>query len=505
MGKLTAFHKTVQGYNHVKAGTPCEDFSDSYQDEAGRFCIGAVADGHGDEACFRSSFGSKTAATIAVECLKELGNAYFQEDTSTSMPIKEQLGYERGRRILLRQLTDRIISAWSRTVLADLEANPPTEEELSGSGRMENVYRSGERLEHIFGTTLIAALWLPEYLILLHQGDGRCDVFFDDGRVEQPIPWDSRCYENVTTSLCDPDSADAIRTCVIDLKSKHVVACYLGSDGVEDYYPNADETQEGTHCFYRKLSVAVSKLDPDSEAVETMMEPLLENHTREGNGDDVSVAGIYMKDELERLAVQMDKDVKMFEDNDTRQRQLLAYEQKIGSMQRKHGILQRKFSEAQADADRCNQSVQVCQGRIVRLSQELEDLRNQQASAFAEMQEESEEAGKARDYLDEQEQSDSFRALLRYAAEGFGLFRTRIEDAFQSKAKAYEALSGKVSAKAAELETEEQELSQYKAALEEAQSHLQQAQEAFEEYDAEYQRLCAERDNLLTTSSEEQS
>ncbi len=504
MGKLTAFHKTVQGYNHVKAGTPCEDFSDSYQDESGRFYIGAIADGHGDEACFRSSFGSRAAAKIAVECLKELGEAYFQESASTSMPLKEQLGYERGRRILLRQLTDRIISTWSRTVLSDLEANPPTEEELSAAGKMESTYQSGERLEHIFGTTLIAALWLPEFLILLHQGDGRCDVFYDDGSVDQPIPWDNRCYENVTTSLCDTDSADAVRTCVIDLNFKRVVACYLGSDGVEDYYPNADETQEGTHCFYRKLSIAISKLEPEPAVIETMLGPLLENHTREGNGDDVSVAGIYLKDELERLAVQMGKDAQKFEDEDNRQRQLLAYEQKIGSMQRKHGILQRKFSETTADSERCSQSVQICQGRIARLTQELEELRNQQASAFAEMQTESEEAGKARDYLDEQEQSDSFRSLLRYAAEGFGIFRTKIEDAYQSKAKAYETLSSKVSAKASEFETEEHELSQLKAALEDAQSRLQQAQEAFEQYDAEYQRLCAEKQNLLASSGDEQ-
>lgn len=503
MGELTAFHKTVQGYNHIKAGTPCEDFSDSYQDEAGRFYIAAVADGHGDPACFRSSFGSKSAVTIAVEILKEFGEAYFQEHASASLSIKDQLTYENGRRIQLRQLTNRIISRWSTVVLKDLEDNPPSDEDYQSAGKMEDTYRAGNRLEHIYGSTLIAALRLPEYLILLHQGDGRCDVFYADGSVDQPIPWDSRCYENVTTSLCDEDSADAIRTHVIDLGKTPVVACYLGSDGVEDYYPNPEETQEGTHCFYRKLSVALSKVSPEQAAIEEMLTPLLETHTRNGNGDDVSTAGIFVRDELIRLAPQMEAEVEKYEGDFARQQRLSACEQKIASMQRKHGILLRKFNEAQADVAEAEQSLNICQGRIGRLSAELEQLRAQQADAFEEMQKENEEAGRAREYLDEQESSDGFKSLLRYAAEGFGLFRTKIEDAFQSKSKVYEGISERVTSKAAELETEEHELNQFNTVLEAARSRLIEAQTAFEEYDAEYQRLCAEKQKLLAEENGE--
>ena len=505
MGELTAFHKTVQGYNHIKAGTPCEDFSNSYQDEAGRFYIAAVADGHGDPACFRSSYGSKTAACIAVEILREFGEAYYQENASTALSIKDQLAYENGRRIQLRQLTNRIISRWSAAVLKDLEDNPPSDEDYQSAGKMEDAYRDGKRLEHIYGTTLIAALYLPEYLILLHQGDGRCDVFYQDGSVDQPIPWDSRCYENVTTSLCDEDSADAIRTCVIDLGKTPVVACYLGSDGVEDYYPNPEETQEGTHCFYRKLSVALSKVSPEQAAIEEILAPMLEKHTREGNGDDVSTAGIYMQEELVRLSPQMESEVERFESDFIRQQRLAVCEQKISSMQRKHGILLRKFNEAQADLAACEQASNICKGRIDRLSAELEQLRAQQDAAFSEMQAENEEVGKAREYLDEQENSDGFKTLLRFAAEGFGLFRTRIEDAFKTKEKAYEQLSSKVSEKASELETEEHEQSRLIAALEASKERFAQAQAAFEEYDAEYQRQVAEKQNLLTAAPEDPS
>lgn len=500
MDRLTYINKTVRGHLHKVRDIPCEDYSGSYGDVDGRYFIAAIADGHGDKACFRSSTGSKSAVEIAIDQLKDLAEVALSEDLEkTSFPLIEQLKYPKGVQMILKGLTDRIISKWYEFVTEDLTNNPPTDEEYESIGDRADSYRSGERLEHIYGTTLIAALWLPEFLILIQQGDGRCDVFYADGSINQPIPWDSRCHENVTTSLCDIDVDTSIRHCVIDLSQKKVVACFLGSDGVEDSFPDPDENQAGTHYFYQKLAIAIDGMDKSS--AEAYLDDLLPGFSERGSGDDVSVAGLIHNDAIQVLLPDYAEAVRTFETSE----QVRALEAKIISKQRKHSILQRKFTESKADVEQCNQSVQICQGRITRLTQELEDLRNQQTAAFAEMQEESEEAGKARDYLDEQEQSDSFRALLRYAAEGFGLFRTRIEDAYQSKAMAYENLSSKVSAKASELETEEHELSQYKAALEDAQSRLQQAQEAFEEYDAEYQRLCAERENLLTTSSEAQS
>lgn len=506
MGKFISFHKTVRGYNHIKADTPCEDFSASYQDDTGRFSVAAISDGHGDSACFRSSFGSKAAAEIAVEILKELGEAYFQESTSTALSMKEQLGYEKGRRMLLRQATDRIISRWSSTVLRDLEENPPSEEEYSSSGRMEDSYRTGERLEHIYGATLIAALCLPEYIILLQQGDGRCDVFYEDGSVDQPIPWDSRCYENVTTSLCDPDSEDAVRTLVIDRRTVPVVAVYLGSDGVEDYYPNPEETQEGTHCFYRKLSVMLSEIETEGDIIEERLSPVLEQHTRDGNGDDVSVAGFYLRDELKRLLPTMSTAAKKYEDDDILRRQLTAYEQKIGSMQRKHGILQRRALEAQAEAADSEKAAQSCRDQIDRLSKELAELEEQKTAAFSAMQAQSEESGKAREYLEQQENSEGFMTIIKFLGNGFNTgLHSLIEDACHTKAKEYESVSERASAKAAELETAEAELGRLAAAEEAAQEHLRQAQAEFETYDAEYQRLSTEKQKLLSCTNEDPS
>ena len=71
------------------------------------------------------------------------------------------------------------------------------------------------------------ALMVSKYLILIQQGDGRCDVFYKDGSVDQPIPWDERCKGSTTTSMCDTDAFASIRSAVIDTEERGVVACYI--------------------------------------------------------------------------------------------------------------------------------------------------------------------------------------------------------------------------------------------------------------------------------------
>ena len=68
--KLFSFNKTVRGYNHISKDIPCEDFSTSFISENENYRIIAVADGHGSSACFRSSYGSKKAVEIVVDCFK---------------------------------------------------------------------------------------------------------------------------------------------------------------------------------------------------------------------------------------------------------------------------------------------------------------------------------------------------------------------------------------------------------------------------------------------------
>ena len=224
--KLSTFHNTVIGYRHLNEEIPCQDSSTSYEADDGSFQVIAVGDGHGDPACHRSAKGSEFAVTVAEKCLVEFGKAIVAGDMDFSSP--------RQRRDCIEQLTNTIISKWNGAIRNDLLENEVNDEDLNEAGLYEAAYREGRRLEHLYGTTLIAALRVSHYLVLIHQGDGRCDVFYDDGTVDQPIPWDNRCKGSITTSMCDEDVFQSIRSTVIDTDEQKVVACYIGSDGVED-------------------------------------------------------------------------------------------------------------------------------------------------------------------------------------------------------------------------------------------------------------------------------
>lgn len=338
MNGYHAFHKSVKGYLHIKKGISCEDASESWSEENGEFHIAAIADGHGDYSCIRSKEGARMAVETARDCLmvfaREMENEQAREGY---LSIKERMAIDKYQKAILRQLTDTIIFRWFSAVEEDLRKNPLTEEEIGKAEGMADAYRRGESLVHAYGTTLIAALMVPDYLILIQQGDGRCVVFYEDGIAGQAIPWDDRCHENITTSMCDKDVADSIRTQVVDLREKRVIACYLGSDGVEDSYRN----MEGTYMFYRRLSC--EWMDRGMDGFKSWLADILPDFSRKGSGDDVSVAGIADASAMESYVSMFRLQMQQYELEES----LADCENRKISMERKHGILNKRLKKAE--------------------------------------------------------------------------------------------------------------------------------------------------------------
>lgn len=369
MSNYTVFHKTVRGASHIRRETPSEDASSSFSQEEGLYHIAVVADGHGDPSCFRSSIGSKTAVTIAEECLKSFAETALATRGS-DRAIEEELSILKKRTLLLKQLTDSIISRWAEAVLRELAENPITEEELQAAGSKAADYSQGNNLEHIYGTTLMAALLIGKKLILLHQGDGRCDVFYEDGTVDQPIPWDDRCQGNATTSMCQADAAESIRTCVLDLGEKPVIGCFLGSDGVEDSFRN----MEGTHVFYRKLSCKL--VSQELTEFEAYLEDMLPKFSASGSQDDVSVAGIVdieglkaYAEEFQSIAESYDREEKIY----ILQYKQAEYQKRLDEdMPRKLGILAKQAEDAKQKLAECLNRQQECKEDLDRLQQTQE-------------------------------------------------------------------------------------------------------------------------------------
>lgn len=273
------FCTSVRGSSHIRKGTPCEDFG--LKTDYGEYKIFAVADGHGDPNCLRSNIGSEYICKIALgeleafcRALKEQGWEELLFEKHDAMKLVERLIYS-------------IVGKWINAVNEELEHNPVTQDELQKAPAYAKEYIKSIRIERMYGTTFIAGLQTEKYLLLLQQGDGRCVVFDSKGNASQPIPWDDRCIGTATTSLCDTDAAQSCRYHIIDLSVNPVIACIVGTDGVEDSFPTS---MEKTYAYYREVLRYACE-----NSVQTLEEYLineLNELSEKGSADDITVGGI---------------------------------------------------------------------------------------------------------------------------------------------------------------------------------------------------------------------
>ena len=205
----------AKGYSHINDETSRgEDYGKTFKSD---LChIFAVADGHGDSNCPRSSYGSEVACNVAANNLKIFcegiaGNSLESEILEAGEDFKRRA----------KQLITSIVCAWSAAVKEEYESNPLTDEERAGCDKYLELYAKGDKIEHIYGTTLIAGLLTDKYLLLLQQGDGRCDVF-DEEKKEKEY----NAYKNKETQLEEEKEAVYQKLCLLNPK------CSCGNNNV---------------------------------------------------------------------------------------------------------------------------------------------------------------------------------------------------------------------------------------------------------------------------------
>lgn len=287
------FCNSIIGHSHIKKGTPKEDFGaiQKYDD----CLIFVLGDGHGDPTCFRSQIGSEMICNIAIETLKSFCDTVKENDREKELFVK------RTSQNMIRQLVSVIFGTWKKKTVEHLKENPYTEDEISFMDSKREIgsntilaYDQGIGLEHIYGTTFIAGALTDKYLLLLHQGDGKCSVMYADGEYDEPVPWDDRCFSNVCTSVCDVDSIESCRYAIIKLDENPVIACIISSDGVEDSFA---EDMDLVHSYYDEILLYGS--ENGKEALERHLEETLPEMTKNGSNDDITICGFYYTDQIQ--------------------------------------------------------------------------------------------------------------------------------------------------------------------------------------------------------------
>lgn len=285
------FAVSEKGYQHILNHTVCQDSTQYLQDAD---CVVAtVADGHGSKQYFRSDRGSRFAAEIACNKIRE-----FLKSITFPFPDSKT------KKSVVTQLIHSIITEWHIAVRNDLIKSPFTPNELervpekyqktfqffteenyrahTESEISDLIQKEHSHVQKAYGTTLIAVGLCKSYAIGLHIGDGKCVALYEDGTMDEPIPWDENCHLNRCTSICDKNAASEFRCHIWD--NQIPVAIFLGTDGIDDTFA------EMLHSFYR--NVALDFLHDNFRKRTEMLQANLANISKSGSHDDVSIAGI---------------------------------------------------------------------------------------------------------------------------------------------------------------------------------------------------------------------
>ncbi len=264
------------GKSHVQNGMLCEDFSATYSDD--QVSIVVISDGHGDKNCFRSNIGARYACETAIRMCRQ-----FQRITNHIDDIA-QCDFES----LTVSLESDIVDAWKERVLADADARPFRDEEMSiASEQAKEVYKSGQRLEKAYGCTLILSMSTASYWLSIQIGDGKSIAAYKDGVFVEPVPADENCLGNRSTSLCNSNAKESFRHYYSKVKP---IAAFVSSDGVEESFDQA-----GLYNFF--YSVAYWLKEDGFDVTKAKIDGLLPQISEGGSGDDVSIAIMVSKKE----------------------------------------------------------------------------------------------------------------------------------------------------------------------------------------------------------------
>jgi len=283
MGVYKSFAVTVTGGSHTKQGKGCQD--SSFKSDGSEIAIAVVADGHGEDNCFRSDRGAKLAVACAVKGIREFTRIHKSKFSGKEKPFSQNDFHK-----AIRDLVKHIIALWQENIGKDIAAYPflPAELEKADEKHRKR-FAAGNKQSKAYGATLIAATITGHYWFAIHIGDGRLNVLQSDGGFEQPVPWDEKCYLNVTTSICDDDAFERAR-CYFSFHATNPppAAIFLCTDGIDDNYP-IDGNEK--HLFKLFRTIALTFAEDGFDSTCKQIEDLADSFATKGKGDDTSIAG----------------------------------------------------------------------------------------------------------------------------------------------------------------------------------------------------------------------
>lgn len=276
---LVAIDARCRGSEHIRQNKPLQDFSGSTSDRWKSYAYALIADGHGGEKYFRSEHGSRIAVLCAVEEINKV-----LKDLLFHIKKKEVDVIDKS----IKNLCAKILLAWRERVCAHFSEHPLTEDERKQCEALKiTLPISEEEIPTLYGSTLLSAAYFEkfEFWFALQIGDGKTVAIREDGSVFCPVPEDEGMGFGVTASLCGARAAEHF---FYSFGFGRLGGIAVMSDGLTDSF-DKDKLPDFI------LNIQKNAL-ADRERTKGELEAFLPKLSEQGSGDDVSLAGIFAKE-----------------------------------------------------------------------------------------------------------------------------------------------------------------------------------------------------------------
>lgn len=253
---------SVRGAAHERSGMPNQDAIQWTGN--GSSLVLAVADGHGSTRYPRSHVGARIAVETATQLVHEF--VLGQTDTENLSHVK---------RAAEEWLPRALVRAWREGVEEHLNKSPLSEAEIDS---LRN-----DTLTQAYGATIVTAAVSERFVLYLQLGDGEILTVSDQGQVSKPLAKDERLFANETTSLCTAEPWNDFRMSFQPITSERPALILLATDG----YPNSFRDEAGFLKVGSDILETIRTAGLDH--VKDSLESWLQDSTRAGSGDDVTL------------------------------------------------------------------------------------------------------------------------------------------------------------------------------------------------------------------------
>lgn len=247
---------SARGSAHIRTGKPNQDAVSWGSSADGTRLVGAIADGHGAAAHFRSGIGAQIAVRQAVTLLLHHLDDQWIDETDSAIAAE-------------------ILTHWQRDVSAHLAGNPYSDAEalLPQSTPLSP-----------YGATLAAFAASDAMIFALHIGDGDLLLGYPGGRLEHPLRPDTGLRGEETYSLCLPDAVERFRVAARWRQDGEALPDFLfaASDGVSKSF--RDEA-----AFLAAVAALRARAAEDWDALIAALPAWLTEISAVGSGDDCTV------------------------------------------------------------------------------------------------------------------------------------------------------------------------------------------------------------------------